>query len=1241
MSIKKILKIIKKIVLWTLGIWIGLLLILQIVMLPPIFTPIANSLANKFVNANVSIGRASGSVLKRFPRISISLEDLKITYPHERFDSLSRTVAQNELLYCGCGEKEDTLASFRKVSASISLFSLIKGEVKLPEIEVHCPTIYAHSYDAEHANWNIFGSSQTSSEKSDTTISETSSSSTSSNEKTNIILNKIRITGKPKIVYTDSQDSLFVLVNIKDASFDGHFETAALHKLMANASINNIRINGRHGSDTLTGKINTISLKPQKTHMRLSMDAQAYAQAEEYQLLPIPVNLLGDLSLAEDEGTAISLHNLQTNIGTIPGEGKFDVKLRGDSTVINGHFNIQNHNLQGFMNSYGSFVIPGAECARSNTTLTLQTQIEGAINHISGTLPMVKIDVDIPDSYIDHESFPKPVDLGLCAHVKMDKSGQIYADSSSVNVKTYGLDISGTIRSYPFGQDDRKIEIKNGKLYASLDSLIKFSHDTSNVKAQGRITANLNGSTLMSYIDMYKFSRSDLHGKLESQKLVIDMPMDSIKMNLSGLNIGLHPKEGHLENDGSIEITGSLKDVDINSPGALVFNGRNLRFDATNSANQTDSTGEEVKEIKGNLNVDSLFLQDYEGTIIQLGDTRNRFKINPSPEDHKILEFSLTDNCSSITYLTRDNQVYLKGSKIIGEAKEIQDHDKNKHQDIARPADKEKRKGSGKGKHNPRKDRHGLFERRNLMFSINEIVQNFFSGWEIESNVSADKGIVNTNQLPFTNVINGVGFKYKYRDDSRTIGRLEVDSLNVDFLKKEHLKLDSHIVDWQKIDSTKTVSGKLEIYSDPKTKSRNKSFITGLKKGNVRINMNVRSEFFNADELFFADTNRIQEHPQTSDLSKSSSVAMTSEPAKEEISTKASSSLFIIPRNIQAKINLDMNNVRYKDTDISKIKTTINIKDRCAQIIGSEFKSEVGNAYLDAFYYTRKTNNIKARKLDNIKAGLCLDLENITSERLIALMPEISSMMPMIQSVHGKLNCEIAATTELDKKMSIKMSTLKGITRIKGTDLGISNNEAFTDVAKKLRFKNRDSATIDNLLVESSISDGKMEIYPFLLDIDRYKLGVSGIQNMDMSFQHHISVLRSPFGIRFGINISGQDYGHMKYRPGRAKYRINKLPSFSQAIDDTKNELSSSIKNVLNKDVDKIIILQHIQRHQKETEYVNAALQELEELPQSEMKRLEDIGNAEEAVEKALAKAAEIVKNILNKTNTHEQSGIH
>ena len=89
-------------------------------------------------------------------------------------------------------------------------------------------------------------------------------------------------------------------------------------------------------------------------------------------------------------------------------------------------------------------------------------------------------------------------------------------------------------------------------------------------------------------------------------------------------------------------------------------------------------------------------------------------------------------------------------------------------------------------------------------------------------------------------------------------------------------------------------------------------------------------------------------------------------------------------------------------------------------------------------------------------------------------------------------------------------------------------------------------------------------IYPFIFNIDRYKLGVQGHNDFNMNFDYHIAVLKSPLPFKFGINISG-NADDMKIRLGKAKIKENEVARTSLVNDTTKVNLFKQMQSMLRK----------------------------------------------------------------------------
>ena len=164
------------------------------------------------------------------------------------------------------------------------------------------------------------------------------------------------------------------------------------------------------------------------------------------------------------------------------------------------------------------------------------------------------------------------------------------------------------------------------------------------------------------------------------------------------------------------------------------------------------------------------------------------------------------------------------------------------------------------------------------------------------------------------------------------------------------------------------------------------------------------------------------------------------------------------------------------------------------------------------------------------------------------------------------------------------------------------------------------------MVVEGVIRDNTLEVFPFIIKMDRYMLALSGIQNLDMSYKYHASLIKSPFLIKLGVDVYGDDFDNMKFRIGKAKYRNGNVPVFSAVVDQTRINLAKSIHDIFEKGVDAAVnenIRQAaIIEHKQNIGYVRAVDMKLEELSASEQKQMEADQAAMEA-EEAQEQAAE------------------
>lgn len=1195
-----------KIAAWVAGIWLGLMVVIQLVLSSSILTGLINKYGDQFIDGDISFGKAQVSLFRRFPKVTMTLEDFSITYPAERYDSLEKAGAQGHMLYHGCSDVVDTLASFKEFSASVRVLPLLKGDIHIPHVSLVKPRIFAHSYDDDNANWNIFKTGNQEVEEEDTT----------STAMPGISLGHISLSEHPHIVYTDSKDTIFAMIDLARLTFDGKLHTGRMSKAKIGLHMDSMFVAGRLGRDTVAMGLDRLRIHEHKNHMDFSADAKAFLATRAFGRMRVPITMDGSVSFPKDTVTAISLSNFNADIATIPIHGDADVRLHEGRTGVQAKVRIDGCDVQTILTEYLAGFIPEAELVDTDAKISLTADIDGYYDYATGALPDIAASLTVPDSEIKYEPFPHDVRLGLQAQARTDASGKINVDIDRVMVNTAGMHLLASAGAQDLLSDDPMLEI-DAAATASLDSLQTFLPDTLDIHASGNLAANIKGQARLSHLNIYNFSRADLDGYLNLNDISVKMPSDTINVAIDSIGVTIGPEEIASRRDPSktfrlLALNGYIGNADIDY-GTMALDGKTLRLSAKNSIPEGDDTTR-ISRFAGTVSAEKLALKDAGGTSVNLDQTSNSFHMLPKRGQPTVPMLTFSSTNKRITLMTSANRAILTDSKIKASAAMNTVERKAKREafmdSLARvyptvPKDSllrhmMKQRGP---REVPEWMQEEDFRKNDINIKLDEAMAKYFREWDLNGSIDVRTGIIMTPYFPLRNIIKGFEFGFNNNEVS--------------------------------IDSMKIVAGESEIAAKGK--------LTGLRRallgrGVMNLDVDITSGGMNANELLRAYNSGSSFNPEDmKDMENATNSEFFKMVTTDTTSVSEEIQLIVVPANLTADISVNASDIIYSDLDISSLTANMVMKERCVQITNTAAKTNMGEMSFDGFYST------KTKK--DLKAGFSLNLKDITAEKVISLMPSVDTLMPLLKSFKGLLNCEMACTAQIDTNMNIITPSINGVMRINGDDLSISDNELFRTLARKLLFKNKKEGKIDHMTVEGLIKDNVVEIFPFVLKVDRYTLAMSGIQNLDMSFKYHVSVLKSPFLIRLGIDLYGPDFDHLKFKIGKAKYKNTKVPVFSAVIDDTRINLLSSIKGIFEKGVEAAISENEkqavITEHKESIGYVNAAEMELEELSASEQAQLESDEKAEEARAAEEAElAAEMEAIADNVVNQMKENGI-
>lgn len=235
-----------------------------------------------------------------------------------------------------------------------------------------------------------------------------------------------------------------------------------------------------------------------------------------------------------------------------------------------------------------------------------------------------------------------------------------------------------------------------------------------------------------------------------------------------------------------------------------------------------------------------------------------------------------------------------------------------------------------------------------------------------------------------------------------------------------------------------------------------------------------------------------------------------------------------LPTYINLELKANATKMKFKDLDLNAVNGTLDLSDGALTLRNLKSKSNIGAAELTMYY--KPTNKNKA------SFGVDLTTKEIRIDKLIELIPSVDTIMPMLKSLEGIVDVSLTAKGDLDSLMSVEFPTFEATANLSGANMVLLDGETFAEIAKKLRMKNKKRNMIDSIATEVMIKDSKIEVFPFLMEMDRYRVAISGQHNLDMTYQYHISVLKSPLPFRIGVNVKG-DENDFKIRLGKAKYK--------------------------------------------------------------------------------------------------------
>ncbi len=855
---------------------------------------------------------------------------------------------------------------------------------------------------------------------------------------------------------------------------------------------NHGEINYFSSSQQVSGKLDLKSFAIQendslKNGYRLGLDALVSAKYGNLRLLShFPVGIDGDINL-NFKPFGVKLENFGINLGNMT--TRLDMGISPEKSRIDKlDYRIDPVELVKFLAYLPQEIIPGISAMKSDISIYLSARLTEPYKYSTDSLPSFEIDINVPPSSLNYTmagignfSFRNVVMKG-----KVDFNGKAPSQSTAT-LENLSFEAPGTsvrangILTDIFGNPEI---IANVKGKADCSRLLPIFNGARSVNLQGKADIDTHVKFNLTDAEKYGLAAILLTGKVGVKDFRYSVPGTDLILTGPSLNLDLLADHGALSGQGKIDgisvsgsaVKGNMKQVGLTVKG----NSNNI----SNLSASLDAAKVSVQHADANINISelSLIAGNDSGALTTKG---NIASLTTKTGNSNILLKDVGFNAaasqasSSLSLKARQAQANV-GDMRMG----LNDISLTTGFNNA-PLATQNIKGKVK-----------IYEdkQRNIRADVSSGLKNMLKYWKIYSLVQSGSGYLYHGHYP-----NPVRF-----------GRLNIRaSLDTFLLRRFEVQSQSNDV---------TIAGSVIGIRD---------FLTGGADF-PDINLNISMDTLNLNEIAHTYYNgKMKRHNAIARNEKISDIRNLPEDPHELAASDTVEVL--LPRNIKAHLGVKLNNAYYTNLHFYNIGTQLTMADAALTVDTLTLCSDFCNAFMN---FKWDTDNAAATSMHAY-----LNITDAELTEIYANFPSILRMAPQMKNLTGCLSLSLNAGLGIFPNMYINMPSMTAQMGLNGTGLTLHQTKFIRHITKMLLIRTDDDIQIPNIAVRGSAHDNLLQLYPFILEFNRYRLSMMGVNDFGGNLYYHLSVLKSPIPMKFGINIRG-NFDNPKVRFGSASYNV-------------------------------------------------------------------------------------------------------
>lgn len=819
----------------------------------------------------------------------------------------------------------------------------------------------------------------------------------------------------------------------------------------------------------------------------------------------------------------ITLKDAELRVNDLPFKASGSIKRReaGQPSLVDLGFNLNILDLNEILHFIPEQYLKNRDKMAATGSILLEGKIQGEVG--DSVVPSLDLCCKIDNGSYHVEGVQQGID-SLRMDVDLAFNGPC-PDSSFVKVKELvvkGRNISLDVKGSAYNLFDNPAIRSKIKGNVNLTQLAKDFLNPDTIILEGEMSADLTTAFTVNDLLDSNMSKVEADGALNIERFKATSPVFGLDAYIAGLSLkaGSAKKESrYMQTD---ELLASNLQIDtLNIQYKENINSRISHLELrVNTARNIDTTA--VIPVTTWMTIGQLRSKLPDSTWLVLKNTTLDGGIKASANNKRIPKAGFRLRMDTLKYfmVAARTGAVLSNSQFTLEALPYRDAVKQRLEQSARNRRRAAiRQASARG------------QRDTTAVADTSATSRLLRRWEARGKINFDKLRLFSRYFPIPMYMEGTNVEYNTNRITLKDARLH--------LGKSDLRLNGQLSQLRAAALRGgTLKGKLTVQSDL------------IDCNQLLLAMNRGARFAEADEKapasFNTDSITALEY-QNMEIG-----------AQDTLRTDTTTQLMIIPKFLDLSLRTDAKRIQFKDLELENVVGEVVVRDQVLNLSELRMNSNIGDGNLTMVYSTPDEAHASM--------GLELGLNKILVNKLIDLFPSMDTLVPMLRSFEGVVDCQITATCQTDSTMSVLLPTLNASCFMRGKDMVLLDGETFAEISKTLMFKNKKRNLIDSIAVDLAIKDSKIEVFPFLVEMDRYKVAVGGTHNMDMTFDYHLSVLKSPVPFKLGIDITG-NLDDFKFKIVRCKYKDFLQPAKQAELDSTRRNVRELIRDEIRRQI--------------------------------------------------------------------------